>query len=123
MQRAMAPAVLLILVATTIFTINPAGFAQSNGHEPALQPPMTTKKTKTTKIHDDTMVDDYFWLREKTNPEVITHLEAENAYTEAVMKPTGALQEKLYKEMVGHIKETDETVPYKLGEYFYYTRT
>jgi oligopeptidase B len=123
MQKSSAPIVLLIALFATILTLTSAGFAQSNGHGPTLQPPMTPKKTKTTKIHDDTMVDDYFWLREKKNPEVIAHLEAENAYTDAVMKPTAALQEKLYKEMVGHIKETDETVPYKAGEYFYYTRT
>ncbi|MEK6282279.1 MAG: S9 family peptidase [Acidobacteriota bacterium] len=84
---------------------------------------MTAKKTKTTKIHNDTVNDDYFWLREKSNPEVIAHLEAENAHTDAVLKPTAALQEKLYKEMVGHIKETDVTVPYQWGDYFYYTRT
>lgn len=84
---------------------------------------MTEKKTKTTKIHNDTMVDDYFWLREKSNAEVISHLEAENAYAEAMMKPTAALQDKLYKEMVGHIKETDVSVPYRWGGYFYYTRT
>lgn len=84
---------------------------------------MTEKKTKTTKIHNDTMTDDYFWLREKTNPEVIAHLEAENSYAEAMMKPTAALQDKLYKEMVAHIKETDMSVPYRWGGYFYYTRT
>ena len=84
---------------------------------------MTEKKTKTTRIHDDTMVDDYFWLRDKKNPAVIAHLEAENSYAEAAMKPTAALQEKLYKEMVGHIKETDTSVPYRRGNYFYYTRT
>ena len=84
---------------------------------------MTEKKTKTTKIHDDTMVDDYFWLREKSNPAVIAHLEAENSYAEALMKPTAALQQKLYKEMVGHIKETDVSVPFRWGGYYYYTRT
>ena len=84
---------------------------------------MTEKKTKTTKIHNDTMIDDYFWLREKSNPDVIAHLEAENAYSESMMKPTAALQDKLYKEMVGHIKETDKSVPYQWGNYFYYTRT
>jgi oligopeptidase B len=84
---------------------------------------MTEKKAKTTKIHDQTIVDDYFWLREKNNPEVISHLEAENAYAESLMKPTAGLQDKLYKEMVGHIKETDRSVPYRWGSYFYYTRT
>ncbi len=84
---------------------------------------MTEKKTKTTKIHNDTMLDDYFWLREKSNPDVIAHLEAENAYAESMMKPTTALQDKLYKEMVGHIKETDKSVPYQWGNHYYYTRT
>ena len=98
-------------------------FGQSTSSPDTPRPPMTEKKTKTTKIHSDTLVDDYFWLREKSNPEVIAHLEAENAYAESMMKPTAALQDKLYKEMVGHIKETDKSVPYQWGDYFYYTRT
>jgi oligopeptidase B len=84
---------------------------------------MTEKNPKTTRIHEQTLVDNYFWLREKTNPKVLAHLEAENAYATAVMKPTAALQEKLYNEMVGHIKETDDSVPYRRGDYFYYTHT
>src|SRR5882672_7772690 len=99
------------------------GFAQSNSDNATPRPPMTEKNTKTTKIHNDTMVDDYFWLREKTNPEVIAHLEAENGYAEGIKKPNTGLQQKLYKEMVGHIKETDVSVPYRWGGYFYYTRT
>jgi oligopeptidase B len=113
-----APARLMIVL-SIMAALNVSNFAQSN----ALRAPMTEKKTKTTKIHDDTMIDEYFWLREKSNPEVIAHLEAENAYSEAVMKPTAAFQDKLYKEMVGHIKETDVNVPYRWGGYFYYTRT
>jgi len=84
---------------------------------------MAEKKTKTTNIHGTTLVDDYFWLREKANPAVLAHLQAEDAYTQAVMKPTEALQEKLYKEMLSHIKQTDTNVPYRSGNYFYYTRT
>jgi len=113
-----APARLMIVL-SIMAALNVSNFAQSN----ALRAPMTEKKTKTTKIHDDTMIDEYFWLREKSNPEVIAHLEAENAYSEAMMKPTAALQDKLYKEMVGHIKETDVTVPYSWNGYFYYSRT
>ena len=113
-----APARLMIIL-SIVAALNVTSFAQSN----ALRAPMTEKKTKTTKIHDDTMIDEYFWLREKSNPEVIAHLEAENAYSEAMMKPTAALQDKLYKEMVGHIKETDVTVPYSWNGYFYYSRT
>jgi oligopeptidase B len=67
-------------------------------------------------------VDNYFWLREKTNPEVRAYLEAENAYTDAVMKPTEGFQTKLYGEMVGRVKETDVEVPYREGDYFYYVR-
>jgi oligopeptidase B len=84
---------------------------------------MAEKKTKTTNIHGTTLVDDYFWLREKTNPAVMSHLQAEDAYTQTVMKPTEALQEKLYNEMLSHIKQTDTNVPYRSGNYFYYTRT
>ncbi|HSL54407.1 MAG TPA: S9 family peptidase, partial [Pyrinomonadaceae bacterium] len=84
---------------------------------------MTEKKPKTTNIHGTTLVDDYFWLREKTNPAVLAHLQAEEAYTQQVMKPTEPLQEKLYKEMLSHIKQTDTDVPYRSGNYFYYTRT
>lgn len=113
----------LLIVLPICLALNGAGFAQSNPDANTPQPPMTEKKTKITKIHDDTITDDYFWLREKTNPEVVAHLEAENAYAEAMMKPTAALQDKLYKEMVGHIKETDVSVPYRWGDYFYYTRT
>ena len=109
----------LMIVPSIIAALTVISFAQSN----ALRAPMTEKKTKTTRIHDDTMIDEYFWLREKSNPEVIAHLEAENVYAEALMKPTAALQDKLYKEMVGHIKETDVTVPYRWGGYFYYSRT
>jgi len=84
---------------------------------------MAEKKTKTTNIHGTTLVDDYFWLREKTNPAVMAHLQAEDAYTQAMMKHTTALQEKLYNEILSHIKQTDTNVPYRQGNYFYYTRT
>ena len=72
-------------------------------------------KRRTSRIHGDTLKDDYFWLREKSNPEVIEYLEAENAYTEEAMKPTKGLQETLYNEMLGHIKQTDLSVPSRIG--------
>ncbi|MBL8204991.1 MAG: S9 family peptidase [Blastocatellia bacterium] len=86
-------------------------------------PPVAKKIPKITKIHGDTLTDDYFWLREKSNPEVITYLKAENDFTEAMMKPTAALQDTLYKEMLARIKETDLSVPYPKDGYLYYTRT
>jgi oligopeptidase B len=89
----------------------------------SIKPPAAKKSPKTTTVHGDTLVDDYYWMREKNSPEVLAYLEAENAYTDAMMKPTAAFQEALYKEMVGRIKETDVNVPYKNGDYFYYSRT
>jgi oligopeptidase B len=86
-------------------------------------PPVAKKVPKITEINGRKMVDDYFWLRDKKNPEVKAYLEAENAYTDAVMKPTESLQKKLYDEMLSRIKETDVEVPYKEGGYFYYVRT
>jgi len=86
-------------------------------------PPVAKKLPKVTEINGHKMVDNYFWLRDKKNPEVKAYLEAENAYTDAVMKPTEALQKKLYDEMLSRIKETDVEVPYKEGGYFYYVRT
>jgi oligopeptidase B len=86
-------------------------------------PPVAKKVPKSTEVNGRTLVDNYYWLRDKKNPEVKAYLEAENAYTDAVMKPTEGLQKKLYDEMLSHIKETDIEVPYKQGDYFYYTRT
>jgi oligopeptidase B len=74
-------------------------------------------------VHGDVRVDDYYWMREKDGPEVTAYLTAENAYTDAVMKPTAAFQEALYAEMLARIKEDDQTVPYRLRGYLYYSRT
>ncbi len=93
------------------------------GEEKAAQPPVAKKVPKTTEIHGRKLVDNYYWLREKQNPEVRAYLEAENAYTDSVMKPTAPLQQKLYDEMLGRIKQTDVNVPYREGGYFYYSRT
>lgn len=114
---------LLLLCVSFVLPNNSAVIAQSNGGAGAPQPPMAEKKSKTTNIHGVTLVDDYFWLREKTNPAVIAHLQAEDKYAETVMKPTAPLQEKLYNEMLSHIKQTDKDVPYRWGNYYYYTRT
>ena len=85
-------------------------------------PPVAKKMHTENHILGGTLVDDYRWLRDKSNPEVARYLESENAYAGAIMKPTEALQKKLYDEMVSHIKETDVDVPYRQGDYFYYSR-
>jgi oligopeptidase B len=89
----------------------------------SLVPPVARREPHPTHIHGQTLEDDYFWLREKESAEVRAYLEAENAYTDAVMAPTKPLQEVLYKEMLSHIKETDTSVPYRDGAWFYYTHT
>jgi len=89
----------------------------------SLTAPVAKKVPNMTEIHGRKLVDNYYWLRDKPNPEVKAYLETENAYTAAVMKPTESLQKKLYDEMLSRIKETDVDVPYKEGGYFYYSRT
>src|ERR1044072_5296470 len=114
----------VVFLVSSVLSSNGALKAQSNGGSaPPPKPPMAEKKAKTTNIHGETLVDDYFWLREKTNPAVLAHLKAEDAYAEEVMKPTAQLQEQLDNEMLSHIKQTDVNVPYRWGDYFYYTRT
>ncbi|WP_213803627.1 S9 family peptidase [Granulicella sp. dw_53] len=90
---------------------------------PAVNPPVARKEPTPTTLHGQTLQDDYRWMREKDSPEVIAYLEAENAYTQAAMAGTEELQAKLYKEMLSHIKETDESVPYPDHGWFFYSRT
>jgi oligopeptidase B len=100
------------------------GGVEASGQSAALPaPPVAKKVPHASEVNGQKMEDDYFWLRDKPNPEVRALLEAENTYTEAVMKPTEAFQQKLYTEMLGRIKETDVEVPYREGDYFYYVRT
>ncbi|MGC9374126.1 MAG: S9 family peptidase [Bacteroidales bacterium] len=87
-----------------------------------IQPPEAMKKPKELTIHGDTRIDNYYWLNDRENPEVIEYLEAENRYTESVLKPTEDLQERLFEEMKSRIKETDQSVPYFFNGYYYYTR-
>jgi oligopeptidase B len=86
-------------------------------------PPVAKRVPHPVTLHGDTRQDDYFWLREKESPEVRAYLEAEAAYTSQVMKPTEALQQKLYDEMLGRIQQTDLDVPFRKGNFYYYTRT
>jgi oligopeptidase B len=85
--------------------------------------PVAKQVPVSTALHGDTRTDNYAWLRAKENPEVIAYLGAENAYTESVLKPTEALQEGLYQEMLSRIQQTDLSVPYTIRRYQYFTRT
>jgi oligopeptidase B len=95
----------------------------TNAALPIPAPPIARADRTETTLHGHTLVDDYAWLREKDSPEVHAYLEAENAYTEAVMAPTATLQTELYDEMLSHIKQTDVSVPSEENNYWYYTRT
>jgi oligopeptidase B len=89
----------------------------------AAAPPVCQRIEHRETRHGEVVVDDYFWLREKSNPAVIEYLSAENAYTAAMTRSQKALEETLYREMLGRIKQTDLSVPARRGGYFYYSRT
>ena len=89
----------------------------------APKPPEARRVAKVDVVHGEKRQDDYFWLRRKDDPQVRAHLDAENTYADAVMKPTEPLQGELYSEILGRIKESDLTVPFRKGDYFYYSRT
>ena len=86
-------------------------------------PPLARKEHKETVLHGATLTDDYAWLREKEDPAVKAYLDAENAYAEAVTAPLAGLRDQLYREMLSHIKQTDVSVPFRDGGWWYYTRT
>lgn len=85
-------------------------------------PPDAKQVPKELTIHGDTRIDNYYWLNERENPEVISYLEAENTYTDSQMRSTKGLQETLYEEMVGRLKQTDMSVPYLKDGYYFYNR-
>ncbi len=87
-----------------------------------LLPPLAAKRPNKISAHGDTWNDDYFWLKEKTNPEVVRYLNAENDYTAKVMKPYGDLAAKLNREMVRRILEDDESAPVRIGENYYFAK-
>ncbi len=90
---------------------------------PEVRPPVARAVPHRLEKHGHVRTDDYFWLRDRKSPEVLAHLEAENAYTQAAMAPTEPLQEELFREIRGRIKQADETVPYRDGGYYYLART
>ncbi len=90
---------------------------------PVPKPPVAEREPHETKIHGETLVDPYFWLRDREDDRVVGYLEAENAYTARMTEHTAKLRAELFEEMRSHIEETDVTAPYRMGEYFYYSRT
>lgn len=98
-----------------------AGCGQVQDGEKA-EPPIAEMHKKELIMHGDTRIDHYYWMRDRENPEVISYLEAENAYTEAMLAHTSTLQEQLFNEMKGRIRQDDQSAPFFRNGYFYYTR-
>ncbi len=107
--------------ASVIAVLTIAGLSCIQKRQPT--PPVAKVEPKLDSLHGVVRVDDYYWLRQRGNPAVLEYLEAENAYTDAMMEDTKGLQEVLYQELVGRLKETDMEVAEKDGDYYYYTRT
>jgi oligopeptidase B len=90
--------------------------------QPGPTPPVARKQPQTLEAHGKVRVDDYYWLRERTNPEVLAYLEAENAYTEAVLADAAGLRAELFEELKNRIEPDDSTVPARYNDYYYLTR-
>ncbi len=89
----------------------------------SISEPQAKREPTHHTIHGIERIDEYRWLQDKSSPEVIAHLEAENAYAHALLAHTEALQQTLYQEMLGRINQTDLSVPYRRDGYYYYART
>src|SRR5262245_42776942 len=109
-------------VAATRAVRGPVVIAEGDELAGVARPPVAKKVPTCRVVHGDRRVDDYGWLRDKSDPEVLAYVRAENEYTAAVMKPALALQDELYREVLGRIPQTDVSPPYRKGGYWYYTR-
>src|SRR5438067_199843 len=114
---------LFVLVPIALYACASAPKPQGSAADAPLQPPVARKVPHTVQLHGETLVDDYFWLRQKGTPEVEQYLRAEAAYADAMMKPTEALQKTLYDEMLSRVQETDTAAPFRKDGYWYYSRT
>src|SRR5262245_35720532 len=111
----------ILLAATTLIATAVFNGKKMSAQEQPPKPPIAKRVPKTTQIHGYTVTDDYAWMADKTktDKDVLDYLKAETDYAEAMMKPTASFQDALYKEMLARIKETDENVPYRKGDYLY----
>lgn len=109
-----------LLKVVLLMTVSIIGLAGCGGDQP--RPPVAEMRPQELVAHGDTRIDNYFWLREKENPEVISYLEAENQYLDQMMAHTDDFQSQVFAEMKGRIKQDDSSAPYELRGYWYYTR-
>ena len=111
----------IVLMALILMNLN-TSCSEDKKSDSKPSPPMAEKIAKELTVHEHKRIDNYYWLNERDNPAVIDYLKAENTYTDAMMKHTETLQEKIYNEIIGRIKQDDESVPYFENGYFYYNR-
>lgn len=107
--------ILAAILLTTLFACSTEDAAPPKG-------PVAEKQPMTLEYHGDQRVDDYYWMRDREDPKVIAHLEAENTHTESELLPFMGLKGILVEEMTARIKQDDSSAPYRRGDYFYYTR-
>jgi len=113
-----------VAIAASVISVIAGCSEQPTNSDTALTPPIAKKIPFEITTHGDTRIDNYYWMRDmdRKDPEIISHLEAENAYTKAKLKHTKKFQEELFNELKGRIKQTDESVPYLYDGFYYYTR-
>ncbi|MFI1771318.1 S9 family peptidase [Thalassobellus citreus] len=112
----------IVLLLSSIFAVSCKKEIKMNSDITTIKIPVAKKIAKKLEKHKDIRIDNYYWLNDRENPEVIEYLNAENDYTKDVMKHTESFQKDLFEEMKGRIKEDDSSVPYKLNGYWYLTR-
>ena len=117
------PKALFVLAALLLASCAGSPKPTTGAPTPRAEPPVAATHPHSVTLHGDTRVDDYAWLQDKGSPEVISYLEAENAFADARMESTQELQDSLYEEIVGRIQETDQSAPYRKGAFEYYQRT
>lgn len=109
----------IISISAIIMTCN----SEKTSHYPSVEVPVATKKPyEIISKHGHKRIDNYYWLKDREDTAVINYLNAENAYRDAMLAHTKDLQQKLFDEMKGRIKEKDQSVPYKIDNYYYYSR-
>jgi len=118
----------MIILSAIIGTARAEQYTSEQLNTKGIQAPLAVIKPHKRDIHNDQVIDDYYWMNDffKEGPDaelVIDYLKKENDYTNAVLKPTEKLQEQLFQEMKARIREKDESVPYLKNGYYYYTRT
>ena len=108
----------------TLFQLLTLVFAMAacSDKEPSLVEQAAEKRPVELKLHDNTRVDNYFWLRDREDPEVIAYLDAENVHTERTLEPFKGLQNVVFEEIKARLQPDEESPPYRYGDYFYYVR-